>query len=1054
MVRARLRLAKLTRPDSSGRVPRERLFETLDRAMATRFAWVSGPAGAGKTSLVASWLEQRKPTVVWYQIDDGDRDPATFFHFLGNAAYATARRRRSLPHLTPEYLAGLADFTRRYFRQFFAMLEAPCVVVFDACHESGSDSPCLQIIARALNEVPQGVAVVCISRNDPGEPFARWVADANYVQIGASDLRLTECEARQIARTSGQDTEAVVELLDKVNGWTAGFILMLRADRERAACEGRPGDAQQAIFEYFADEVLMGADEPTRDFLLRTSILPVVLVSIAAELTGNARAVDMLANLERNHFFTELRSRTDDDASYEYHPLFRGFLRARAAATMKAGEVAMLRRRAAELLEQRGRIEAAAALRIEAADWPELIRLIVEQAPAMMSQGRWQTLEAWIGAVPRALAESHAWLLYWRGACNCMGNPDAARLHFEAAHRNFVVAGDATGRLLACAGVLQASYFQLSEQAPALPWIGELDRTSRQLEALPVAVEARVIDGLPGAWMAQPQHPMVRRWAHRMDERLRSLPGVQRDAALLVFVSSWYLSVGDHARTRAVLAQFKLDGELIEHAPLCALAACLVLCAVSSRDGEHEEALDAVGLARSIAERSGVHVFDSAIALQATDVALSAGDVARAELELARLKALLGAQRKLELCQYHFLRSGVLLLGGQAAAALELAERELPFAEGLAAPFLTATWRIQYAQLLALGARHEDSRQQLGRALDFAMVMPSPILQFRSQLTLAWSWFLEGEESRGREALRKGLTIGRERNYLNCHPLWIPEMMVDLFARALHAGIEVDYVRRFILERDLSPGNRYPEHWPWLVQVHTLGYFEVRRREEPLQTEGKAKQRVLELLKVMVAFGPHGAALDTIAQMLWPQAEGDAANDALRVALHRLRKLLGTDRAVIVAEGKVSLNDKCCWVDAWAMERLLSADSDYTVEAIPAILRLYKGPFLQGDADNAWLLPQRERLHSKFLRLVDAGGSRRLASGDLDGAIELYRRGTELDPLAESLYRGLIECYVRQGRHAEALEVYRHCRQMLSVVLGVRPSAETEALHVLLLAAN
>jgi DNA-binding SARP family transcriptional activator len=34
-----------------------------------------------------------------------------------------------------------------------------------------------------------------------------------------------------------------------------------------------------------------------------------------------------------------------------------------------------------------------------------------------------------------------------------------------------------------------------------------------------------------------------------------------------------------------------------------------------------------------------------------------------------------------------------------------------------------------------------------------------------------------------------------------------------------------------------------------------------------------------------------------------------------------------------------------------------------------------------------------------------------------------------------------------QGRKAEALETYRRCRQMLSAVLGVQPSAETESAH-------
>ncbi|MFP5406135.1 MAG: bacterial transcriptional activator domain-containing protein, partial [Gammaproteobacteria bacterium] len=78
----------------------------------------------------------------------------------------------------------------------------------------------------------------------------------------------------------------------------------------------------------------------------------------------------------------------------------------------------------------------------------------------------------------------------------------------------------------------------------------------------------------------------------------------------------------------------------------------------------------------------------------------------------------------------------------------------------------------------------------------------------------------------------------------------------------------------------------------------------------------------------------------------------------------------------------------------------------------------------------------------------------RVRGGNLDGAVELYRRGIEVDPLREGLYRGLIDCYIRQDRRAEALEAYRHCRQMLSIVLGVQPSPETENLHARLLRAS
>ncbi len=59
----------------------------------------------------------------------------------------------------------------------------------------------------------------------------------------------------------------------------------------------------------------------------------------------------------------------------------------------------------------------------------------------------------------------------------------------------------------------------------------------------------------------------------------------------------------------------------------------------------------------------------------------------------------------------------------------------------------------------------------------------------------------------------------------------------------------------------------------------------------------------------------------------------------------------------------------------------------------------------------------------------------------------IYRRGIDLDMLAEPLYRRLMQCHHCHGSDAEAIEVYRHCRQALSVVLGARPGAETEALR-------
>ena len=79
-------IAKITRPKITGAYERKRLFKLLDQRLEGPVVWMSAPAGSGKTTLVASYLDARKLPCIWYQLDAGDADPATFFYYLGLAA--------------------------------------------------------------------------------------------------------------------------------------------------------------------------------------------------------------------------------------------------------------------------------------------------------------------------------------------------------------------------------------------------------------------------------------------------------------------------------------------------------------------------------------------------------------------------------------------------------------------------------------------------------------------------------------------------------------------------------------------------------------------------------------------------------------------------------------------------------------------------------------------------------------------------------------------------------------------------------------------------------
>ncbi len=169
-------LAKLSQPRLSAPLLRERLFALLDTSRERPVVAVVGPPGSGKTTLVASYLGTRHVTGIWYQVDEGDADAATFFYYLRLALRQAVRRSGpALQLLTPEYHKDLPGFARRFFRQFYARLAPPAVVVFDNFQDVPEDSPFVAIVREALSQIPPGVNVILCSRSDPPPDFARFV---------------------------------------------------------------------------------------------------------------------------------------------------------------------------------------------------------------------------------------------------------------------------------------------------------------------------------------------------------------------------------------------------------------------------------------------------------------------------------------------------------------------------------------------------------------------------------------------------------------------------------------------------------------------------------------------------------------------------------------------------------------------------------------------------------------------------------------------------------------------------------------------------------------
>ena len=1050
--------AKITRPTSIATLIRPRLFRWLDHAGKKTVTWLWAPPGSGKTTLVASYLATRNLRTIWYQVDEGDNDVATFFYYLGQAA---PKRKRSLPLFTPEYQMGLPIFSRNVFRELFNRLKTPFALIFDNYQELSGDSQLHEVMPAALAEIPQGGRVIFISRLEPPPGFARLHAQRAIEILGWPQLRFTQTEVNGLIRKLAPgrwSKDTINRLQTESAGWAAGVVLSLEQLRSQGEAFEKPDPpSSQVLFDYFAREIFKKADRVTQDVLLQTAFVPKVTALIAEKLTGELDAGQILANLHKQNYFTnKLRG---SESAYEYHPLFREFLISQSHETYLPSRIAEIRRVAAGLVEAAGQVEAAADLLRDAEDREGLAQLIYRHAPTLLAQGRGQTVEQWLEAIPGTMFAENPWLLYWRGICR-MGYRDAdCRSDCEKALAAFRRRGEPCGTFLTWAALIASC--QMGGDARAMdPWIELFDKLMREITKFPSQeVETRVaIAMFTAITLRQPHHPDGDHWAERSLDLARKQTDVALKSIALVNWSVYYWELGNVSKAALVVDEMRALARAKDVPLISSMTAAFGLA--------WHEALSAlpsfsatVSYTLEFSQKAGFEPGKYGALTAGLIGALSDGDLETAGPWLQEIV------KNLDVAPpgYAFFSHWVVVWEALIRGEIPRAARHQP--EMLRIGLLDG-WPVHnlVAHLLsahvlqAYGAKRE-AEARLADALEIARTTGSPYFEFMARLTEAHFYLDNGQEAEGLMALRIGMAIGNAGGYVNSF-VWQPAVMAKLCAKALEANIEVEYVQGLIRRRKLVPKEAPSEieAWPWPVKIYTLGRFKVLKDDQPLQFAGKVQRKPLALLKAMIAFGGRHVREELLIDALWPDADGDAARFALTSALHRLRKLLGHEEAIIRKDNEIGLDDRYCWIDTWAAERLVERSEtasrgngeerswQQATELIQRAVALYRGSFLSDDPEATWGMTLADRLRRRLLRQLKLIGERHEEKEQLQQAADLYEEALRVDICAEDVCRRLMILYHQLGRPSEVASIYRQCREALNSQFGINLSAETEEL--------
>jgi DNA-binding SARP family transcriptional activator len=783
-----------------------------------------------------------------------------------------------------------------------------------------------------------------------------------------------------------------------------------------------------------------------------TAIPPSITAAEAVALTGEEEAPRLLEYLYRRHLFTDRRR--GDETVYHYHALFREFLLEELRLRIPNEERRSVTLRAAEMLSARGQVAEALALFRDTQAWEPMRELIRAHALEWARQGRAQAVSDWIQSLPAEMRASDPWLEYWFGRAWIFVQPERGRPQLERAFAAFLAAGDLRGQALALNTIVTGYYYEWANFVPLDRWLPEFQRLLGE-GAAPLDSESEL--RARAAWLIallfrNSEDPNLAPCAQRLDRLIdgEKDPNVRVMAASTLFHYINWKTEGEAAPALVARIQPILDTP--EVTPLMQVWWRTHLSFWHYLNGRYADSTVVMKEARAVAERYGLEAYLFEIDHAEASALINKGDHDAAKVLLDEAERRLSPAKTMQWPYLHYLRSQLEQRLGHWASSVERAEKAVSLARQTGLPSIQMPHflaRLTHAR--AAAGDRDGAMRAANEAIELASPFERKSFEQRRDMLQIEIDIEAGGTARASEQLAALLADHRSQgNYVFLRSR--PDLAARFADYALRHGIETDFVRTLIERNALvAPPDAGPE-WPFRLRVRVLGGFVLARDGEPVRFTGKTQQRPLDLLKLLVALGGRDVDSQQLTAALWPDADGAAAKTSFDTTLFRLRKLLEVDNALLLAAGKLSLNPAVVWTDVQALEAAFETaqrpadDGKSAQRASQRLLAAYPGTLL-GTEDDPWIAKPRDALRARFVRTLLSLGERLEREGDWKDAIELYRRGLEADNLAESLYRGLMRALAAAGDQAEALIAFRRCRELLSIVLGVKPSAETERLY-------
>lgn len=385
-------------------VLRQQVFEKLNQ-WDSGVLLISAPAGYGKTTTLASWIQKNHLQYAWLSLDTTDDSYQNFIMYL----CACLQIEESIDEIatnSPEALIPILN----------TKLSGTTLLVLEDYYfiQNPNIHKLVENIAQYLNEK---IRLIIITRHDPPLPLAKWRVRSQLTEIRSEDLRFTKEETttffKQVMKMD-LPTQEIKTLETRTEGWVAGLQLValsLRKDKNFSSFNIQGN--QRTIADYLMAEVLNQLSAKLKRFLLQTSILKRLSASLCNAVTERGDSQIILENIEADNLFVVSLDATCE--WFRYHHLFTDFLSKQLSVEFSENDIQALHKRASRWFEEHGFFPEAIGHALAAKDFDHAACLLGPQSEVWMRRGESSTIIEALKQLPDSVAEKYADLCVWYG---------------------------------------------------------------------------------------------------------------------------------------------------------------------------------------------------------------------------------------------------------------------------------------------------------------------------------------------------------------------------------------------------------------------------------------------------------------------------------------------------------------------------------------------------------------------------------------------------------------------------------------------------------------